>query len=79
MWPNPHETASLVTFAEEIFNGKLHFLYGDSLAFINLLNNFLPVKSMKKVLLQKWKVLLSILLTLLFCWQFYFPELVAQS
>ena len=26
MWPNPHETAYLVTFLEEILNGKLHFL-----------------------------------------------------
>ena len=26
MWPNPQETADLVTFAEEILNGKLHFL-----------------------------------------------------
>ena len=25
MWPNPQETADLVTFTEEIFNGKLHF------------------------------------------------------
>ena len=25
---NPQETADLVTFAEEIFNGKLHFLFG---------------------------------------------------
>ena len=27
MWPNPHEaeTADLVTFTEEILNGKLHF------------------------------------------------------
>ena len=24
--PNPHETADLVTFTEEILNGKLHFL-----------------------------------------------------
>ena len=23
MWPNPHETAELVTFNEEIVNGKL--------------------------------------------------------
>ena len=23
MWPNPQDTANLVTFAEEIFNGKL--------------------------------------------------------
>ena len=25
MWPNPQETADLVTFTEEICNGKLHF------------------------------------------------------
>ena len=27
MWPNPQETADLVTVTEEILNGKLHFLY----------------------------------------------------
>ena len=26
IWPNPHYPADLVTFTEEIFNGKLHFL-----------------------------------------------------
>ena len=26
MWPNPQETADLVTCTEEILNGKLHFL-----------------------------------------------------
>ena len=25
MWPNPKETADLVTFTEENLNGKLHF------------------------------------------------------
>ena len=29
MWPNPQKTAGLVTFTEEILNGKLHFLYGE--------------------------------------------------
>ena len=29
MWPNPQETADLVTFTEEILNGKLHFLCSD--------------------------------------------------
>ena len=24
MWPNPQETADLITFTEEILNGKLH-------------------------------------------------------
>ena len=27
MWPNPQFPANLVTFTEEIFNGKLHFLW----------------------------------------------------
>ena len=26
MWPNPQETTDLVTFTEEILDGKLHFL-----------------------------------------------------
>ena len=26
MWPNPKETADLVTFTEEILSGKPHFL-----------------------------------------------------
>ena len=26
MWPNPQETVDLVTFTEDILNGKLHFL-----------------------------------------------------
>ena len=30
MWPNPQETAELVTFTEEILNGKLHFLLSDN-------------------------------------------------
>ena len=25
MWPNPYETEDLVTFTEEILNGKVHF------------------------------------------------------
>ena len=29
MWPNPQETADLVTLTEEILNGKLHFLCSD--------------------------------------------------
>ena len=27
MWPNPQETADLVTFTEDIINEKLHFLW----------------------------------------------------
>ena len=29
MWPNPQETADLVTFTEEIRNGKIYFLCSD--------------------------------------------------
>ena len=32
MWPNPQETADLVTFFEEILNGKLHFLCSGSIS-----------------------------------------------
>ena len=31
MWPNPQETADLITFTEEIFNGKFSFLYSDKI------------------------------------------------
>ena len=29
MWENPQFPEDLVTFTEEILNGKLHFLYSD--------------------------------------------------
>ena len=38
MWPNPQETADLVTFTEEILTGKLHFLCSDYF-------HYLPPKS----------------------------------
>ena len=31
MWPNLQETADLVTFTKEIYNGKLHFLCSDDI------------------------------------------------
>ena len=30
MWPNPQETVDLVTFTEEILNGKLYCFYNDA-------------------------------------------------
>ena len=33
MWPNPPENAALVTFIEEILNGKLHFSKTDTTEF----------------------------------------------
>ena len=32
MWPNPQSPADLVTFTEEILDGKLHFLCSESVA-----------------------------------------------
>ena len=40
MWPNPQETVDLVTFTEEILNGKLHFLCSDSNVNIKTLTTF---------------------------------------
>ena len=31
MWSNPQKTANLVTFTEEMLNGKLHFLCSDGI------------------------------------------------
>ena len=44
MWPNPQETADLVTFTEETLNGKLHFLRSEcwSVVFKDRLQILLP-------------------------------------
>ena len=31
MWPNPKETADLVTFTKKFLNGKVHFLCSDKI------------------------------------------------
>ena len=41
MRPNPQETADLITFTEEVLNGKLHILCSDS-DFIFIDDNFNP-------------------------------------
>ena len=40
MWPNPQFPEDLVTFTEEILNGKLHFLCSDGLEGIQGSLNF---------------------------------------
>ena len=37
MWPNSQETADLVTFTEEILNGKLYFSCSESVEIANLI------------------------------------------
>ena len=39
MWPNPQFPADLVTFTEESFNGKLHFLCSESSDVSNFIEN----------------------------------------
>ena len=46
MWPNPQETADLVTFTEEIPNEKLHFLCSVS----SVYNNWLSTLCREQVL-----------------------------
>ena len=43
MWSNPQETAGLVTFTEEILNGKLHFLCSVVLSMQEELASYLEV------------------------------------
>ena len=51
MWPNSQETTDLVTFTEEIYNGKLHFLCSDVEFTIKTFNNkYFPVTKSKIIL-----------------------------
>ena len=45
MWPNPQKTAGLVTFTEEILNGKLHFLCGEFGMSLEIFVFFFSLKS----------------------------------
>ena len=49
MWPNPQETADLVTFTEEILNGKLHFL-------CSVVSGFEPLATIAKLLILGVKI-----------------------
>ena len=58
MWRNPQQTVELVTFTEEIFNGRLHFLCSvwnkktsDDIhwnVWTNITKFFLPIIYLKK-------------------------------
>ena len=59
MWSNPHNTVDLVTFTEEIFNGKLHFLHSDTQIFSvysqSILNDSVQGKNTKNMK-PTWRV-----------------------
>ena len=48
MWPNPQETVDVITFDEEILNGKLCFLCNDSADDTNLMKFQIPTKTTNK-------------------------------
>ena len=49
MWPNPQETADLVTFTEEILNGKLWLLCSSVKIHLAPLNHMLNELDFKKL------------------------------
>ena len=46
MWPNPQETADLVTFTEEILNWKLHLLSSATYTYLEKRKKFWPNRNM---------------------------------
>ena len=53
MWPNPQETADLITFTEEILHGKLHFLCSETLRETQLLKGLVSMKIIDILLFLK--------------------------
>ena len=53
MWPNPQETPDLITFTEEILNGKLYFLCSIFKAMTEIFAKYLTVK-IHKIFNQKF-------------------------
>ena len=45
MWPNPQFSTDLVTFTEEIHNGKLHFLSSVELRMLGMHSYFMEYDS----------------------------------
>ena len=47
MWPNPQETACLVTFTGEMLNGKPHFLWSDAIANLPMILRLMEMRKLK--------------------------------
>ena len=75
MWPNPQETADLVTFTEEILNEKLHFCAVHLKEFTLMFHDidFSSVVFLKS-LERKGKTLLLLLPELTFQKNFFFRK-----
>ena len=60
MWPNPPETADLVTFTEEILIGKFHFLCSVKIRITVMI--YCQHNQHKRLLNYKtWKIFLTVL------------------
>ena len=55
MWPNPQEAADLVTFTEEILNGKLLFLCSDNIINFITRTSFTKTVYLTKQMFQETK------------------------
>ena len=58
MWPNPHDTTDLVTFTEEILNGKIHF-FGSSFAWAYTKFVFMNILYRSKLTYQRKSTVIS--------------------
>ena len=58
MWPNPKKTADLVTFTEETFNGKPHFLCNKRFLFNNYSKQSMLENSKEKISIPSCNALL---------------------
>ena len=71
MWPNPQETANLVTFTEEILNRKLHFLcseYGRCRsAEVQLQMNTVILKHLKKCHVKDYSKIFMLMMMMMNC------------
>ena len=60
MWPNSPQTADLVTFTEEILNGKFHFLCSDKLRIKLIISIILMQNFWLKLLLPRTPLFLKL-------------------
>ena len=60
MWPDLHETADLVTFTEEILNGKLHFCAVFLFAYCYSYSQNLDIQKIFKFYSPVWESIINI-------------------
>ena len=75
MWSNPQETADLITFIEEILNGKLYFLYSvtgmPETSFIQVQNFFFNCWFINIMKTKSTQIFKSIFIIMILGWLLY--------